>query len=151
MEQSNIRSFQRINTGGILSLARFVDEHGKAIEYDLLTKTGYTLDDIGGTLSWSSLDSFISNLKSDSALARDLGNATGWEDTVKTNAILADIYDLLQIVNANLCLHISKGKKKVRVKPYPRPGMSEDKHKLGKGALKSVESLRKWIRSKRNG
>lgn len=88
---------------------------------------------------------------SDSALARDMGRSTGWEDTIKTNAILADIYDLLQVINANIINMMTKGKKKKTVKPYPRPGRDDNnERKIGKGAM-PLNDLREWIRRKRNG
>lgn len=43
-----------------------------------------------------------------------------WSTPAKTNAILADIYDLLAVINANLCAKGS-GKKAKKPKPYPRP------------------------------
>lgn len=135
----------RFDTGGIIGLAGFVLDHAEAIDYDLLTRTSYTINDIGGALSWESLRSFIKNLGTDSALARDLGKSTGWESTLKTNVILADIYDLLQVINNNLC-HSKK-----RIKPYPRPGKGEDnERKIGKGAL-PVAELREWIRRRTGG
>lgn len=135
----------------MISLARFTDEHGEALNYDLLTKTRYQIDDIGGALTWSSLNSFIKNLGGDSALARDLGKATGWETTLKTNAILADIYDLLQVINANLVAFASQGKKKTNIKPYPRPGRDDDKkRKIGRGAM-PLNDLREWLKNRRNG
>jgi len=113
-----------------------------------MTRTRYTLEDVGGALSWSSLASFIKYLDGTSALARDLGKATGWETTAKTNEILANIFDLLQVINANLVNMASGGKKKVKVKPYPRPGRDEDNtRKIGKGAL-PVEDLHAWIRER---
>lgn len=133
----------------MISLARFIDEHGEAIGFDLITKTNFQIDDIGGALTWSSLDSFIKNLGGDSALARDLGKATGWETTTKTNAILADIYDLLQVINANLISFASNGKKKTKIKPYPRPGRDEDiKRKIGREAM-PLDELRKWLKNRR--
>lgn len=116
-----------------------------------MTRTRYTMDDLGGALSWGSLRSFIHYLGTDSALARDLNKATGWENTLQTNALLADIYDILQTINANFIRFASKGKKNVKVKPYPRPGKSDEyKRKIGKGAL-PYDELRKWIKEKQNG
>ena len=90
--------------------------------------------------------SFIKYLGSDSALARDLGKSTGWEGTIKTNAILADIYDLLQVIRAEIVA--LGGTKPRKIKPYPRPGADEDKkRKLGKGAMPLTE-LRKWIKER---
>ena len=124
-------------------------EHGEAINFDLMTRTNYTLDDVGGVLSWRSLYSFIKFLRTDSALARDLNKSTGWEDIIRTNSLLADIYDLLQTINGNLVM-LGGGKKK-QIKPYPRPGRDEDKkRKIGKDAV-PVTNLREWIRRKTNG
>jgi len=130
-----------------LSLVEFIEEHGEALTYDLMTRTCYTLDDVGGALSWRSLYSFIKHLDTNSALARDLGKSTGWESTLKTNAILADLYDLLQAINANL-VRLGGGKVK-NIKPYPRPGKDDNNTtKFGKGAL-PVDELHAWIEARR--
>lgn len=147
MVGSDQRTGQRQSViGGIISLAKFTEEHDKAITFDLLTKTNYQLDDVGGELSWFALSSFIRNLDSDSALARDLGKSTGWENTLTTNRILADIYDLLQVINANL-VGIGGGKRK-KIKPYPRPGKEENTKRIGKGAM-PLNELREWFKEKR--
>ena len=110
-----------------------------------MTRTQYQVDDIGGALSWGALYAFIKNLGGDSALARDLGKATGWETTLQTNIILADIFDLLQVIHADLVAWASGGKKKAKNKPYPRPGRAEDnKRKLGTGAM-PLKELREWM------
>lgn len=122
-----------------------IDDHAGAVNYDLLTRTGYTLDDVGGRLSWSALSSFIRNLGTDSALARDMGKSTGWESTLKTNAILADIYDLLQVIHRDLCS--LGGNKPKKIKPYPRPGRDKDTKRIGKGAMPYYQ-LREWIKER---
>lgn len=135
----------------MIGLARFLSEHSEAVNYDLLTRTTYQVDDIGGALSWGALYSFIKNLGSDSALARDLGKSTGWETTLQTNTMLADIFDLLQVIHADLVFWMSKGKKKAKTKPYPRPGRDEDKkRKIGKGAM-PLDQLREWLRRDKHG
>lgn len=139
---------KRCQSGKIISLAQFIEDHGEALNYDLMTRTNYQLDDIGGALSWSSLYSFINYLGGDSALARSLGKTNGWESTLKTNVILADIYDMLQALNANFVAYATRGKKKLKIKPYPRPGRDDDNvHKIGKGAL-PVNDLHKWIKER---
>lgn len=126
----------------------FIEEHEKALNYDLMTRTGYQLDDLGGSLTWGALSSFIGNLRTDSALARDMGKATGWEDTLKTNEILADIYDMLQVINANI-VRLGHGKHR-KIKPYPRPGQDEkQERKIGKGAM-PLSKLREWIKERQN-
>ena len=77
-----------------------------------------------------------------------MGYATGWDTTTKTNAILADIYDILQVINRNLVASHSKKPVKQKIKPYPRPGQDENERKIGKGAL-PVNELRAWIENKR--
>ena len=135
-----------IRLGGIISVATILSEHSDAITYDLLTKTKYSLDDVGGALSWSTLYSFIKGLDADSAYACELGNRRGWESTSKTNIILADIYDLLQVIVVQL------GGNKNKYKPYPRPWETEDKNeqKFGKDAL-PPDDLHKWIKERQHG
>lgn len=130
----------------MISLAEFVEEHVEALSYDLITRTNYQIDDIGGALSWSSLNSFIKYLPGDSALAQDLGKSSAiWDSRIKTNAILADIYDLFQVLIANL-----SGKKQ-NITPYPRPGREENNtRRFGKDAMPYNE-LREWIRGRQHG
>ncbi len=70
----------------------------------------------------------------------------GWDSTLKTNIILADIFDVLNSIAHGL------GGSKHKVKPYPRPfeDKKEDK-KIGKGAVASVDELREFFEVKRNG
>ena len=131
----------------MIGLANFVDEHRGAIERDLLVETGHELRDIGRTLSWGALSSFLSSVHLDSALAEELNpDMARWATRVKTNEILADIYDMLAVINANLHVHITHkpGKKP---KPYKRPG-DQDKQHIGKDAI-PLSKMREWIESRR--
>lgn len=125
-------------------------EHRKAIEHDLIVETGHELRDVGSSLSWEALDSFLCNIGPGSALARELDpKMSNWATQAKTNAILASIYDILAVINANLCAKGS-GKKPKKPKPYPRPWIENKKPEVthfGKGALPPDE-LREWFRSK---
>jgi len=85
----------------------------------------------------------------------DLSSETGrelepewaqWAGTMKTNAILADIFDLLAMINANICA-MGSGKKAKKPKAYNRPG-DKDKQKIGKNAL-PADQLREWFDNKR--
>ena len=69
-----------------------------------------------------------------------------WGGTVKTNAILADIYDLLGMINANICA-MGTGKKARKPKAYVRPG-DRNAQKVGKDAL-PPDQLREWFAKKR--
>ena len=134
----------------MISLVDFVSKHDKAITYDLLTKTKFSLDDVGGELSWFALSSFIENLDTDSALARELKKSTGWEKTIQTNVILADIYDLLQAININICA-IGGSKQHRKIKPYPRPFGKDNNatKKIGKDPL-PFNQLKEWIKGKQD-
>lgn len=139
--------------GGIISLAAFLTEHGEAVEYDLLTRTGHELRDVGDTLSWDALASFILNSDASTALGRDLDEESWlWTTQTKTNGILADIFDILTQINANL-VAIGMRKPAKEAPRYPRPGKKDDaegrKRHIGKGALPKDE-LRKWIERKRS-
>lgn len=119
--------------------------------YDLLTRTGYTIDDIGDRLTWSVLLSFINNLDNDSATGKALGKFTGWEKTDQTNTILADMFDLLQVINN----HITQlgGSKKKKFTPYPRPGQENKNTETigGKDSALPYTELQEWFEEKRNG
>lgn len=115
---------QRDVRGGIISLAAFVEEHREALNADLLT-TGFEVEDIGCALSWGALGSFIKYLPPDSAVVRETHpEESAWAATLKTNAILADIYDVLSTINANLST-IGSGKRAKPPKPFPRPGQKD--------------------------
>lgn len=113
-----------------------------------MTRVGYTLDDVPTRLSYRALNSFVMNLGIDSRLAAEIiPEKAAWGTTVKTNMILADIFDMLAMINANV-ITIGSRKKAQRPKPYPRPKQKNDKtQKYGHGAL-PVDELRSWIRSK---
>lgn len=135
--------------GGIICLAAFTREHREAVTYDLLTRTGYDLNDIGRGLSWSALDAFIKNTAPDSALMRELRpEFAQWATLPKTNALLADIFDMLAAINANLCAK-GTGKRPKRPKPYPRPGKNKSSKHIGTAL--PIEELKKRIFGKKKG
>ena len=72
-----------------------------------------------------------------------------WSNVVKTNAILADIFDVLAMINANL---VALGNRKPIRQPklYPRHVKQENDNEqhFGSGALPPDE-LRKWMEEKR--
>jgi len=127
----------------MIGLAAFVNEHYEAVDYDLLTQTGMSLSDVGGRLTWSALYSFIRK-NNNGALMRELRpDIAQWSTTAKTNAILADIYDVLSAINANLCAKGS-GKRPKRPKPYPRP-VEQNKSERKFGTPMPIDVLHKKI------
>lgn len=140
----------RRGAGGIISLAKIIADHREAIEYDLLTRTGYQLSDIGSSLGWPAVRAFINHEPVDSAFVRELHpEFSTWATTAKTNAILADIFDILANINSNL-VALGSGKPAKKPKPYPRPVKKEPenvKH-FGRDPLPPDE-LRRWFEEKR--
>lgn len=126
-------------------------EHEEAIEYDLLTKTGHELKDIGRTLSWNALASFVIHEDTSSALSRELNEEYSlWAMQLKTNGILADIWDMLAQINANL-VALGEHSKANQPRRYPRPGMEEEEENVrhfGKGALPRGQ-FKAWLEKKR--
>lgn len=123
--------------GGILSLVQTIDEYGRPLEYDLMTRTGRTLSEYidMGAAGMVALLSFINYLPMDSQLrqAMDPQDEVGeWSTTKKTNMILADLFDVF--VSANT-------KKGHKAKQYPRP---KQKRKIGSGAIPISEFWDWW-------
>ena len=83
----------------------------------------------------------------DSETARELDpELSRWAGQLKTNMILADIFDMLAMINSNIVAMGSR-KKATKPKSYPRYG-DKDKKKIGKGALPPDE-LKEWFAKKR--
>ena len=130
-------------SGGILSLVQIIEEHDRALEYDLMTRTGRTLSEYleMGASGRIALISFINYLPPDAALRRAMNpdNETAeWNTTMKTNAILADIFDAFVAANT---------KKGTKPKAYPRP---KQKQTIGKGAI-PVSQFWDWWHDKEKG
>ena len=67
---------------------------------------------------------------------------------VKTNEILADLYDLMATFRYEMVTLLSSKRQK-KPTPYKRPH-KDDKKKVGKGAMLK-DDLRNWIKSKLEG
>ena len=93
---------------------------------------------------------FMRHLPIDSAMGHELHpEYAPWATRAKTNAILADIFDVLSQINANL-VAIGSHKPAKQPKPYPRPQQKkpENVRHFGSGALPANE-LREWFERKR--
>lgn len=112
-----------------------------------MTSAGIELSEVGGSLSWGAFSSFVTGLSYDSALWRSTHQESAiWSTTLRTNALLADIYDMLAQINANLVGGMSH-KKAQKIKPIERPWLKTKKQTIGgKGALPKNE-LREWIKN----
>lgn len=116
-------------------------------------KCGYELKDVGHSLTWGALHSFITHLGIDSAVSQDMNpDLHAWSTTFKTNVILADIYDVLALINANL---VAIGSRQHTKTPptYPRPFGKPDGQHYGNDAV-PLDDLRNMFvekRKERNG
>jgi len=117
------------------------------VERDLLVQTGHTLDDVGSALSWSALGAFLHRVDPDGAIAHEIEpDIAAFSSRFKTNAILADIYDILAQINANLVAGFSR-KRTSKPRRYPRPG-DESKRRIGKDSM-TMSELDSWFAKKK--
>lgn len=117
-----------------------------------MTETGFELNDVGRALSWGALKSFLSTVKLGSALSGEIRpEMTEWSTVAKTNAILADIFDQLSMLNTKLSILITR-KRGHKPEPYPRPWANKQKqqHRFGNGAL-PIDKMREWIKDRQRG
>lgn len=106
----------------------------------MLTETGYSLDDVGRSLSWGALGSFLHRAKPDSAIAEETNpEIAEWSTVFKTNVILADIYDALTWFHATM---MAKG-----TPHYPkRPKEYERSFRKKKGSFKKIMKVKDWFK-----
>ena len=110
-------------------------------------QTGHSLDDVGGALSWSALGAFLHRVEPCGAIAHEIEpDIAAFSSSFKTNAILADIYDVLALINANLVAGFSR-KRSSKPKRYPRPG-DDSKRRIGKESV-TINELDSWLENKK--
>lgn len=133
--------------GGIVELCRLINEHGGALEYDLLCACGMTLADIPRRISWPALRSFVTHVGPTSALFRELNpEYAEWFAEGKTRAMLADIYDAIaSLTFAFARANTPKNKRKPKPpKPYPRPWVKDKSNtKIGRDPI-PIKDFDKW-------
>lgn len=106
----------------------------------MLTQTGYSLDDVGRSLSWGALGSFLHSARPDSALvAEEKPEVAEWSTTFKTNVILADLYDAVTWLTAIVAVKGS-GKRPQKPKEYPR-SWRKKKH-----SFKKIMKIKDWMK-----
>lgn len=109
--------------GGIIGLVRLLEEHGEAIEYELLT-VGKHIDDLGTRrLSWRDLKVVATQAPPKGALHRAL-DPEGWAWSSDTY-LIAGLIDLGAVANWQR----AGDKHRARPTPLPRPGEKAKKTK----------------------
>ncbi|SDQ04794.1 hypothetical protein [Leucobacter chromiiresistens] len=123
--------------GGILALCRLIDRHEDAIEYDLLN-AGYSLDDLGHSLSWRHLWVLTRRWQTLPGTAT-CAAVQGREHWGVAEQLLAEIIDLLNIGNWQRAgrKHAAKPKR------FPRPWEKAKAQKLGSDPI-PVSKFSDW-------
>ena len=106
----------------------------------MLTQTGYTLEDVGRSLPWGALGSFLHSARPDSALAAETNpEIAEWSTIFKTNVILADLYDAVTWLTAIVAAKGS-GKRPQKPEKYPR-SWRKKKH-----AFRRIMKIKDWMK-----
>lgn len=135
--------------GGIAQLVRIIDKHGRALEYDLMTRAGFTLEDVPSRVSFRALLSFVSHLGADSELVAELKpELAGWQGAQRVPMMLADVIDLLNNIGYMYASsHRGKGKPKPKQpRPYRRPVAKDDSQKVGSDPI-PIKDFDEWWES----
>lgn len=108
-------------------------KHTGELEYDLMTLTGFTLDDLGERLTYRALFSFIQNLPKTSALWKathpnDIDYAL-WESQEIVPQLLARLSDQISQL-AWMYSSANTTKKQPKPKPLTRPGVESAKEEV---------------------
>lgn len=142
--------------GGIAGLADLVHEFGGAIEYDLMTHTRYTLDDLGGALTWRALLNFVTHVGPQSALAKsmrpELAEMSGWLDGSMVAPLIAELIDCTNYGRWEYATSVTPKKKKKpkEPKPVPRPwakSRARGEKRIGRDPI-PISEFESWWRSR---
>ena len=135
-----VQALCRREPGGITGLVLLIEEHGPAIEYDLI-KLGLRLRHLGSeALSWRDLLVIVQHSERGTALQNSMHpDAAPWGLSEHLLAVVADA-----VIAGNWMQSRDGQKNKNRPKPIPRPGVVPDKKKFG-GRAESMDTIRAWL------
>ena len=107
-----------------------------------MTRTRYTLEDVGGELPERSLLAFVRGLPAESATVREVSPDGGWS---RTDMLLARI---CEGVEAIAWLEACRGAKRrsqrpPRPKRIQRPGVEPDGRRIGRDPI-PIQDFEKW-------
>ena len=144
MDRGFLKSGSR--SGGIIALSFILENEQDAFEFDVLRLTGRTLGEFfdmgaGGVVALAHILKFLDiDSKTMQRRGMDLEN---WGTPLHTEAMLADLFDAVSILNRNLVAAHSKHRPK-NPKPYPRPWAKG--HTIGKDPI-PVKDFWSWWES----
>ena len=126
-------------------------DNSSELDFDLMTMTGRTLDEFtdAGAAGLVALVHFVKHLGPTSKLWQSQhpdDELAQWDTRIKTNAILADIYDEMAMFRREAAVKGS-GKRPKRAKQYPRPNAkAKDSRRIGSGAIR-IRDFDSWWKS----
>jgi len=99
-----------------------------------MTRTRFTLDDLGGELSERALAAFLGNLPPESATVADASAVGGWS---RTDMLLARTCEAVEnLLWVEMCKGVKKSKRPPKPKRIPRPGVEEsDGKRIGRDPI----------------
>lgn len=135
-----VQAKNRREPGGIAGLVQILEDHGPAIEYDLI-KLGLRLRQLGtDLLSWRDLLVIVQHSGHDTSLNVSMHpDAAPWKLGEHLLAVIADA-----VIAGNWMQSKDGQKNRNRPKPIPRPGVEPESKKFG-GRAESMDSIREWL------
>lgn len=134
----------RYHAGGIQGLLVLHEEHGEAIDRDLMV-AGLRWSQAGtDVLTWHDLLVFVRHSPPGSAIYRALSpGGAGW---APTDYLLADLFDAVQALTY-ITAHKGTGRTGRRPKPYPRPGVKNGDRttQVFKTKPMTIPQMREWL------
>ena len=106
-----------------------------------MTRTRFTLDDLGGELSEGALAAFLLHLPPDSETAAAMMPDCGWSRTDMLLARICEGIETLLWVTASR--GVRKSRRPPRPKRIPRPGVKPDGRRVGRGAI-PISDFDEW-------
>ena len=136
----DVQACRRREPGGIAGLVLLLEEHGPAVEFDLI-RLGLRLRDLGSeAFSWRDLLVIVQNGGPDTALARTMRpDEAPWGLSEHLLAVIADA-----VISGNWMQSKDGQRNRNRPKPIQRPGVVPDKKKFG-GQAESIDTIRDWL------
>ncbi len=128
-------------------------DEASALDYDLMTRTGRTLDEYlaMGAPGIGALVHFVEHLGPDSALSRADDERGRFPEpytaTLATNVLLSDIFDAVMAVNRSI--YQARTKRRIKkVKPTKRPWSDNAAKRIGSKAIPMDEFDEWWDNAK---
>lgn len=126
-----------------------LEHHRGAIDYDLMTMTSFTIDDVGGRLPLRSLAHFVRHLPPTSATMRALhpddAERVTWMEGKATAELLACLIDEVRGMQWMYESAHSRSRPR-RPKPFPTPWRTDDAdtRRIGSGAI-TIADFDAWF------